>query len=423
MKPFPIQIHRLDNGLTVVLAPDHEVPVVAVNLWYGVGSRNERAGRTGFAHLFEHMMFQGSRHVPKNVHFEEVERAGGSLNATTWFDRTNYFETLPSHQLELALWLESDRMGFFLDALTPETLENQQGVVLNERKERYENQPYGDWDERMLRMLWPPEHPYHHTVIGEAADIAAATVDDVKDFFRTYYVPNNAVLTLAGDLDPTEALACVNRWFGPIPAGPPIPPIPGVFDPGALLGQSLSQTVQAEVPLPRVYLGARIPPFGDAAFPVADLATSILGDGRASRLYRRLIRERRLARDAVSFAFPLVHGRTMMTSWITGFPGSDPDALAEALIAEVEGLQDVTPAEVERVQALAETRLFHQMASLANRADLLSMNQLLFGDAHRIHTERDRIRAVTADQIRTFAASTLVPENRAILTYLPEAKP
>jgi predicted Zn-dependent peptidase len=421
MKPFPIETHRLSNGLTVVLAPDSEVPVVAVNLWYGVGSRNERAGRTGFAHLFEHMMFQGSLHVPKNVHFEQIERAGGSLNATTWFDRTNYFETLPSHQLELALWLESDRMGFFLEALTPETLENQQGVVLNERKERYENQPYGDWDERMLRLLWPPEHPYHHTVIGEAEDIAAATIDDVADFFRTYYVPNNAVLTLAGDLEPAQALAAVDRWFGPIPAGAPIPAISGVEDPGGILGTTVRETVRAEVPLPRVYLGARIPSFRDPRFYAADLATAILGDGRASRLYRRLIRERRIARDAVSFAFPLVHGRTMMTSWITGFPDSDPEVLTEALLGEVEGLQDVTPAEVERVQALAETHLYQQVASLAKRADLLSMQQLLFGDARRIHTERDRIRAVTADQIRTFAAETLVPENRALLTYLPES--
>jgi hypothetical protein len=198
MLSIPIERHTLDNGLTLVLAPDTAVPVVAVNLWYGVGSRHERPGRTGFAHLFEHMMFQGSKHVPKNAHFEFVERAGGSLNATTWFDRTNYFETLPSHQLELALWLESDRMGFFVDALTPETLRNQQEVVLNERRERYENQPYGDWDERLLRLLWPSEHPYHHTVIGEIADISAATLADVEDFFRTYYVPNNAVLTIAG---------------------------------------------------------------------------------------------------------------------------------------------------------------------------------------------------------------------------------
>jgi zinc protease len=419
MLSFTTERHTLANGLTVVLAPDDAVPVVAVNLWYGVGSRNERPGRTGFAHLFEHMMFQGSKHVPKNRHFELIERAGGSLNATTWFDRTNYFETLPSHQLELALWLESDRMGHFVEALTPETLANQQGVVLNERKERYENQPYGDWDERMLRMLWPPEHAYHHTVIGEIADISAATLEDVESFFRTFYVPNNAVLTLAGDLDPGRALAAVERWFGPIPAGAPIPEIPGVVDPGPVVGGAPRERVEAEVPLPRVYLGARIPPASDAEFHAADLATSILGDGRASRLYRRLVREQRIARDAVSFAFPLVHGRSMMLSWITGYAGADPAELEAALVAEVEGLADVTPAEVARVQALAETRFLSQVAQLATRADLLSMNQLLFGDAERLNSEVERMRAVTADDVRSFAERFLRPDNRAVLTYVP----
>jgi zinc protease len=419
MLHFEIERHTLANGLTVVLAPDPAVPVVAVNLWYGVGSRNERPGRTGFAHLFEHMMFQGSKHVPKNRHFELIERAGGSLNATTWFDRTNYFETLPSHQLELALWLESDRMGHFLEALTPETLANQQGVVLNERKERYENQPYGDWDERMLRMLWPPEHPYHHTVIGEAADIAAATLADVEAFFRTFYVPGNAVLTLAGDLEPKGALEAVERWFGDIPAGAPLPPVPGVEDPGAVLGGEVREVVEADVPLPRVYLGSRIPPYGGPEFHAADLATSILGDGRASRLYRRLVRERGVARDAVSFAFPLVHGRTKMVSWITGYPGADPAELEAALLGEVEGLGDVTEAEVARARALAETRLLRQLAQLATRADLLSMNQLLFGDAGRLNSEVERLRAVTASDVRRFAAEALRPDNRALLHYLP----
>lgn len=411
--------HRLDNGLTVVLSPDPAVPVVAVNLWYGVGSKHERPGRTGFAHLFEHMMFQGSKHVPKNRHFELVERAGGSLNATTWFDRTNYFETLPSHHLELALWLESDRMGHFLEALTPETLENQQGVVLNERKERYENQPYGDWDERMLRHLWPPEHAYHHTVIGEARDIAAATLDDVADFFRTFYVPNNAVLTLAGDLEPGPALEAVTRWFGDIPRGEAVPAVPGVVDPGPWVEGTPRETVEADVPLPRVYLGARIPSFADPDFPAVDLATSILGDGRASRLYRRLVRERKIARDAVSFAFPLVHGRTMMLSWITGYPGADPAELEAALVAEVEGLADVTPAEVDRARALSETRFLSQVAKLSTRADLLSMNQLLFGDAERLNTEVERLRAVTADDVRRVAHAFFRPENRALVTYLP----
>ena len=226
----PVERHRLANGLRVTLSRDPSTPIVGVNLWYGVGSRNERPGRTGFAHLFEHMMFQGSANVPKNRHFDLIEKAGGSLNASTWFDRTNYYDTLPSHHLELALWLESDRMGWMLPAMTQEKLENQQEVVKNERKERYDNQPYGDWDERIQALVFPSTHPYHHSVIGSMEDIGAATLEDVADFFQTFYVPNNAVVTVAGDIDNDEALRLVDRYFGEIPAGAPIPPLPGEVD-------------------------------------------------------------------------------------------------------------------------------------------------------------------------------------------------
>jgi zinc protease len=211
----------------------------------------------------------------------------------------------------------------------------------------------------------------------------------------------------------------VERWFGPIPRGAEVPPVPGIVDPGPVVGGEVREVVEADVPLPRVYLGARIPPASHPDFHAADLATSILGDGRASRLYRRLVRERGVARDAVSFAFPLVHGRTLMLSWITGFAGSDPAELEGALLGEVEGLLDVTEEEVARARALAETRLLRQVARLATRADLLSMNQLLFGDAERLNSEVDRLRAVTAADVRRFAETTLVPGNRALLTYLP----
>ena len=264
----PVERHRLANGLRVNLSVDRSTPMVGVNLWYGVGSRNENAGKTGFAHLFEHMMFQGSANVPKNRHFELVEGAGGTLNASTWFDRTNYYETLPSNQLELALWLESDRMGWMLPAITLEKLQNQQEVVKNERKERYDNQPYGDWDERIQAMVFPEEHPYHHPVIGSMEDIGGATLDDVAEFFRTYYVPNNAALTLAGDIDPPRALALVERYFGEIPAGGPIPPIPGMPALPPRIGETVRAEVVAEVPLPRLYLAGRIPPVDSEGFVV-----------------------------------------------------------------------------------------------------------------------------------------------------------
>ncbi|HSL70968.1 MAG TPA: pitrilysin family protein, partial [Longimicrobiales bacterium] len=234
-----IQFERfeLSNGLRVILSPDSRAPVVAVNLWYNVGSRNERPGRTGFAHLFEHMMFQGSQHVPATAHFAHIEKAGGSLNGSTWLDRTNYFETVPSHYLELALWLESDRLAYLLPAMTQEKLDNQRDVVKNERRWRVDNQPYGDWDERLQMLLYPPEHPYHHSVIGSMEDLDAASLADVEEFFRTYYAPNNAVLTICGDVDPPVARALVDQYFGGIPRGPEIPPVPGRIELPRTLGR------------------------------------------------------------------------------------------------------------------------------------------------------------------------------------------
>jgi len=419
MVSIDFERHTLANGLTVILAPDRSVPVVAVNLWYGVGSRNEREGRSGFAHLFEHMMFQGSAHVAKNRHFELVERAGGSLNASTWFDRTNYYETLPSHELDLALWLESDRMGWLLEAMDQEKLDNQKGVVLNERRQRYENQPYGDWDERVQALIYPAGHPYHHTVIGSVEDIEGATLEDVETFFRTYYTPNNAVLTLAGDLEPTDALERVERFFGPIPRGDDPPPIPGDPELEPHIGATVRERVEADVPLPRAYLAARIPPFTEEDFYPADVASSILADGRASRLFRRLVRERKVAKDVVAFALPLTTGRTFLLCWATGYEDGDPEELESSLAAEVEALADVVDEEVERAVALSETRLVRQVEQLSSRADLLSMHQMLFGDAGRLSEEMDHLRRVTPDRVRDLAGELLGPENRAILTYVP----
>src|ERR671918_1731976 len=192
---IPIETFRLDNGLFVTLSEDRTAPIVAVNLWYHVGSANERPGKSGFAHLFEHMLFQGSAHVAANEHFELVQRAGGTLNGSTWLDRTNYFETVPSNQLALALWLEADRMANLLPAMTQEKLDNQRDVVKNERRWSIDNQPYGSWDEKMQELVYPDRHPYHHSTIGSMEDLSAASLEDVSDFFATYYAPNNAVLT------------------------------------------------------------------------------------------------------------------------------------------------------------------------------------------------------------------------------------
>ena len=222
---FSYREHVLDNGLRVILHQDRSTPVVAVHVMYHVGSKDERPGRTGFAHLFEHLLFQGSEHVPKGEHFRLVQNAGGTLNGSTWFDRTNYYETLPSNQLELALWLESDRMGFFAPSITQEKLDNQRGVVKNERRQSYENRPYGLAFETVLAEAYPEGHPYRHPTIGYMEDLDAASLEDVHDFFDTYYGPDNATLVVAGDVDPDRALAKVERWFGDIAGGDPPPEV------------------------------------------------------------------------------------------------------------------------------------------------------------------------------------------------------
>jgi predicted Zn-dependent peptidase len=386
-----------------------------------VGPANEEPGRTGFAHLFEHMMFQGSKHVASPIKL--LEEAGASdINGTTDFDRTNYFETLPASEIELALWLESDRMGWMLPAMDQEKLDNQRDVVKNEKRQRYDNQPYGDWSERLQAMIYPPQHPYHHTVIGSMADIEAATLEDVELFFRTFYVPNNAVLTIAGDIDAAQTLEAVERWFGEILPGRPIPPIPGVTSLDTKLGRTERARVEAEVPLPRLIMAFRIPPYSSDDFAVAEVSRAVLGTGRASRLYRRLVRERRVAKSVVSYVYPLLTGAGMLLTWATGYPGTDLDALEAALAEEIEGLADTDQSEVERAIALRETDLVNELERVASRADLLSMFDLYFDDPGRLNRELDRLRAVTVEQIRAFAGEALGPDNRAVLGYVPRGK-
>jgi zinc protease len=397
---------------------------VALNIWYNVGSRNERAGRTGLAHLFEHMMFQGSEHVPGTEHIAQVERVGGNVNASTWLDRTNYYATVPSDRLELVLWLESDRMGCFLPALTQETFDNQRDVVKNERRQRVDNQPYGDWDERLQAMVYPSDHPYHHSVIGSMDDLDAASLDDVRDFFRTYYAPNNAVLTLCGDFDPAEARAGVERWFGPIPRGPAVPPLPGrpEVDPVRLEAE-VRQTVEAAVPLARVYQGWRIPPYGTQDYYTADVITELLAGGKSARLYRTLVRDRRMARGIGAFVYPVVTGASMLVIRGNLPPGGDAAALEAAILDEVAALGAGGPdaASMERAITGLEARHLLELQKVSERADQMSMLTTYFDDPGLISTELERYRAVTADDVRRFVSEYLDPGRRAVLTYLPLA--
>ena len=412
--------HTLSNGLRINLAPDPSVPVAAVNLWYEVGSRNEPTGLTGFAHLFEHMMFQGSQNVPKNRHFELMEQAGGSLNATTWFDRTNYFNTVPAHHLELALWLEADRMGWMLPAMTQEKLDNQRDVVKNEKRWRYDNQPYGDWDERLQKLVYPDDHPYQHTVIGSMDDIDAASLDDVKAFFDTFYKPNNAVLTLCGDFDPDEALRLIERQFGEIERGDDPPPLPGEPELDPRIGATAWEEVEADVPLPRVYAACRVPTFTDPAFHTTEVAGEILSAGRASRMYRTLVRERRVAKDVGGYVFPLGTGASMLVVWATGALGTEPETLQQAVLEALDGMADVDQAEADRAVARSQTRLVKMLEAVEERADLLSMFTQYFDDPLRVLGEVERLRAVGPETVAQLAAQQFGSDNRAVLTYVPK---
>ncbi len=420
MPHVPIERHQLPNGLRVVLSRGDLAPIVAVNLWYDVGSKHERAGKTGFAHLFEHMMFQGSEHVAKGEHFALVQAAGGTLNASTWLDRTNYFETLPSHELELGLWLEADRLASLLPAMTQEKLDNQREVVKNERRWSVDNQPYGTWDEKIQELVYPDGHPYHHSTIGSMDDLDAASLEDVSDFFATYYAPNNAVLTVAGDFEPAAALAMIERHFGSIPANTSLPPAPPM-EVAPRIGREVREVVQDRVPLPRVYLAHRMPVFGTDAFEALMVAADLLGSGRASRMYRSLVRERQLAGDVSVFPFPIVGGASMFTLWGTAREGIEADALEAALLDEIDRLAGEGPSdeELERVRNLHASSVESSLERIAERADRLSMYTCLFDDPERINSEVSRYLAVDADRVVNAMRDTLRPDNRLVLTYLP----
>ena len=415
---------RLPNGLRLIIAEDHLAPVAAINIWYNVGSKHEVEGKTGFAHLFEHVMFQGSRNVAKAEHIALIQAAGGTMNGTTWLDRTNYFETVPSHQVELALWLEADRMGTLLEALSQENLDNQREVVKNEKRWSYDNRPYGSWNEKLQAHLYPPEHPYHHTTIGSMEDLDAASVEDVSGFFRTWYAPNNAVLSVVGDVDPAAVRRWAERYFGAIPANPAIPRLGDLSLP-AHLGGEHRETVYDKVPLPRVYVAFRAPAYGDERLDALDIAAQVLAGGKGSRLHRRLVRDERIAQDVALFALGLVGGASIVAGWATVRPGVEVARVEAAFHEELERLvrEPVSSDELERARALIESDELGALARVEERADRLSTYATLFDDPDLINRMLPRYLAVTPDRIRDVAADVFQPDNRVVLTYLPELPP
>ncbi len=412
---------HLANGLRVIVAEDHLAPVVAVNVWYNVGSKHEVPGKTGFAHLFEHVMFQGSRHVAKAEHVALIQAAGGTMNGSTWLDRTNYFETLPAHQLELGLWLEADRMATLLDALSQENLDNQREVVKNEKRWSYDNRPYGSWQEKLQAHLYPAEHPYHHSTIGSMDDLDAASLEDVSAFFRTWYAPNNAVLSVVGDVDTDEVLAAAERYFGRIPANPSIPALGDLSLPPTLGGER-RETVFDRVPLPRIHVGFRAPVFGDPRLDALDLAGQILAGGKGSRLNRRLVREERIAQDVALFTLGFIGGASICAGWVTVRPGVDVGRVEAAFHEELARLtrEPVSDDELARAKALTEADELGSLQRVEERADRLSMYATLFDNPGMINEMLPRYLAVTPQQIRDAARDVFRVDNRLVLTYLPE---
>ncbi|MBA3466712.1 MAG: insulinase family protein [Gemmatimonadaceae bacterium] len=422
---------QLANGLNVIYHVDRSTPVAAVLLWYDVGSKHEQNGRTGFAHLFEHMMFQGSKNVAKGQHFGLLEAAGGrggaDINGTTSWDRTNYFEQLPSNQLELALWLEADRMANLLDAVDQVKLDNQREVVKNERRQGVDNQPYGTWVEKMLASTYPASHPYSHTVIGSMADLSAASLSDVQNFFKTYYAPNNAVLVVAGDIDVTNAKALVRKHFGGIARGPAVPKLANMSLP-ATIGREQRFVVEDPLaPAPRVYVAYRVPPARDKMGPVVSLLGSVIGSGRSSRLYEALVRKQQAATTVAGFNFGLVDGGDLLIFTATGRPGSSADSLERALIGELGKLSgDFTQAELDRARAAERFGFVNGLQTtggFGGRADRLAEGWTFYRDANHVNkalAEFDRVRLA---ELNALARERLVPTNRVIAVYVPVKKP
>jgi zinc protease len=421
---IPIDTFRLPNGLFVTLSEDHTAPIVAVNLWFHVGSANERAGRTGFAHLFEHMLFQGSEDVGSNEHFELIQRAGGQLNGSTWLERTNYFETVPSNQLEVVLWLEANRMGKLLPAMTQQKLDTQRDVVKNERRWSMDNQPYGTWWEKLPALCFPEEHPFHHSLIGSMEDLDAASLDDVKSFFETYYRPENAVLTVTGDFDPGQARRWIEKHFGGIPRGQGRPPMPDSTMP-RVFGAWKREVVVDNVMLSRLFLAFLSPVYGSAQYYAAGVAAAILGMKKGSRLYKSLVRERQVAAEAVAFTYNLTEGSDLFVLDVTGRPDVSGEQLEQEVAREVDGLfaHGVTEEEVARAATLIQTEYITTLQSASERADRLSMFATHFGDPGLINSQVARYTAITPADVNAFIQERLGENNRASLLYVPsEAK-
>ena len=418
--PFTRQV--LDNGLNVIVHEDHRCPIVAVNLWYHVGSKNEVPGRTGFAHLFEHLMFEGSKHHDKG-YFQPLQEAGGLLNGSTNADRTNYWEVVPTNAIDVALWMESDRMAYLLPALTQAKFENQCEVVLNERRQNYENRPYGLAPMAILAALFPPDHPYHWLTIGVPDDLRAATLDEVHRFFAAYYHPRNASLALAGDIDQAGALELACRYFGDVPPGPEVAP---VHPPAARLGSEIRLLLEDRVELPRVYLTWHTPGLFQQDDAEMDLLADVLTSGKSSRLYRSLVYEQRIAtevaaiqnsREAAGF-FQII---------ATAAPGRNLCDLLAAIDAELAkiGAEGPTADELERAKVQFEAQFIfglQNVGGFGGKSDQLNAYNVFLGDPGWFGHDLARYSEATTEGLRAAVRRYLDPAARVIASVVPRGR-
>jgi zinc protease len=415
---IPFTRHALDNGLSVIVHEDHNCPIVAVNVWYHVGSKNEVPGRTGFAHLFEHLMFEGSAHHDKG-YFHPLQEAGALLNGSTNADRTNYWEVVPTSAFELALWMESDRMAHLLPALTPAKFDNQREVVLNERRQNYENRPYGLATMATVAALFPPDHPYSWLTIGSADDLRASTLDEARTFFETFYHPGNASLAIAGDIHAEEALDLVNAYFGDVPAGPDVGPVRRA---GELAGP-VRLLHEDRVELPRLYLAWHSPAMfapGDAEL---DLIADVLTNGKNSRLYHSLVYTRRIATEVAAFQ----NSRELASFFqviVTAAPGHTLAELEQVVTEEIASLATTGPtdAELERSLAQAEAQFVYRLQTVGGfggKSDQLNAYTVFLGEPGYFDRDLARYQQTSLASLRDHVQRYLVTDRRVTLSVVP----
>src|SRR6185369_9217229 len=414
----------LPNGLNVILHEDHSVPIATVNVWYRVGSARERPGRTGFAHLFEHLMFMGSGHVKTGEFDQWLEAEGGDNNASTGNDRTNYYINVPSNALELALYLESDRLGYLLDTMTPQTVDAQRDVVKNERRQSVENQPYGTAQVVLGEMLFPQGHPYHWPVIGYMEDLTAASYEDVVAFFKAYYAPSNASLVVAGDLQTAEARRLIEKWFSDVKPGPAPAPL---TIPGVALTSLQKKTITDRVQLPRLFLAWITPRHFEPGDAALDIAADVLAGGKNSRIYKRLVYDMQIAQDVNAF-----QGSQQLASTFqviaTPQPGHTVAELQKVIDEEIQKLQREPPTahELERSVNQVESSFYNRMervGGFGGKADQLNAYYTFTGDPDWFNEDVARYRALSVGDVSAAAAQFLPLDKRVELTVEPAKKP